>query len=285
VSRSFGFQYEKGASGTPHYQGEVQLLNPTRKPSKLFRVPDTEDEFLFLEVHWEPTRNPRAAREYCGKAEGRIDGPWRYGQNGQRGGGYTLAMEAKTLDEATTAIKKHHPRDWFNNGERIRSNLSKHFHQPKTGFVPRPIHTFKTPPEIITWWNGVVKGPQRDRYDLLVVQGDTKLGKTQLLRALGPHIYWKGMVKLDDLRRTDYQYIIIDDIEWQYIPDGIKKSVLLGTGDCIITDKYVKKLAVCADKPCVYVCNNPAKGFQMFYECDAYWANNTDVLLIKEKLY
>lgn len=286
--KSFGFQYERGTTGTPHYQGEIQLLNKTRKPSKELRGPD--GDLLLQEIHWERTRCPGAARKYCGKAEGRIDGPWRFGQNQGGGGGYKLALEAKSETEALSLIKCNHPRDWFNNGDRIRQNVVREFKQAPKAFVPRPVHTFKNvPSEIIDWYNEnvarTVRDGPSDRYNMLVLEGKTKLGKTQYMRALGPHIYWKGMVKMDDLLRTDYTYIIIDDIEWEFIPNSIKKSVLLGTGDCIVTDKYVKKLAVCANRPCVYICNPPSSNWGNFYDSDDYWVNNTIVVKIKEKMF
>jgi len=283
ICKSFGFQYERGAEGTPHYQGEIQLLNKTRTPSGLIKDPDGEG--VFQSIHWERTKNLGAARKYCGKEEGRIDGPWRFGQNKSKGG-YHLALEAKSKDEALEVIKVNHPRDWFNNGQRIRENVDRQFYTAPKAFEARAINTFKNiPPEIINWWNRN-KNEKQDRYDLLVVVGPTKLGKTQLMRALGKHLYWKGMVKLDDLAKlTDEQYVVIDDIDWEFIPASIKKTVLLGTGDCIVSDKYVRKLRVMANLPCVYICNPPANGFSLFYDSDAYWRANTVVVHINNKLY
>lgn len=286
VCRSFGFQYEAGENGTPHYQGEVQLLKKTRYASEV--IVGEDDCPLFPQIHWEPTRNPGAARKYCGKDEGRLDGPWRYGQNGAKGGGYGLALEAKSQDEALQIIKTMHPRDWFNNGDRIRANVIKQFERPAQAFVPRAIHSFKSVPAAITrWYNEYVAAkPGLDRYQLLVVVGPTKLGKTQLIRSLGKHLYWKGLCKLDELKNNDYDYLVLDDIPWKFVPEGIKKSVLLGTGDCIVTDRYVKKLRVMCDKPCVYVCNPPdAYEQNVFYDCDPYWKENCTVVKINNKLY
>jgi len=127
-----------------------------------------------------------------------------------------------------------------------------------------------------------------DRYPLLVVVGKTQLGKTQFMRALHRHLYWKTMVKLDDLKNIDnYRYIIVDDIDWKYVPETIKKSVLLGTGDMIVSDKYVKKLRVYVDIPCVYICNPPISDEweRGFWETDPYWQANTIVVNIDRPLY
>lgn len=181
-----------------------------------------------------------------------------------------------------------HPRDWFNNGQRIRENVQRQFEQKPVTFAPRDISTFKVPDEFLAWYNANVPDEVRnkDRYDLCVLVGPTKLGKTQLVRSLSKHLYWKGQCKLNDLLLTHlYKYIVIDDIEWEYIPNSIKKSVLLGTGECIVTDKYVKKLRVNANLPCIYVCNPAPDGFTLFFDRDTYWQANTCVIQIKNALF
>lgn len=255
-------------------------------------VKDPSGELIFQGIHWERTRNAGAARVYCGKAEGRLDGPWVFGQNKGGGGGgrgYKLALEAKSSSEAIQAIKENHPRDWFNNGQRIRENVEREYKQPPRVWAPRPLNTFRNVPgELNNWFNTYVRdgSQQLDRYDLLVVVGETKLGKTQFMRALGKHIYWKSMVRAVDLVEiVDYTYIIVDDIEWRFVPESMKKSVLLGSGDCIVSDKYVKKLPVYANRPCVYICNPPDEGFKGFWETDPYWMKNTIVVNIVKELY
>lgn len=40
ICSCFGFQYEQGDGGTPHYQGNVNLFNRTRQPSKFIKDPN-----------------------------------------------------------------------------------------------------------------------------------------------------------------------------------------------------------------------------------------------------
>jgi len=54
---------------------------------------------------------------------------------------------------------------------------------------------------------------KKDRYQSLLLIGETKTGKTSWAKSLGRHIHWSGIFALDE---WDYlaQYIIIDDFNW-----------------------------------------------------------------------
>lgn len=290
--KAFGFQWERGDDGRPHYQGEVQFLNKTRKPSSLIRDPDGVE--LFPEIHWERTRNPGGARVYCGKERGRIDGPWRFGQNkgAEKVNGWALAMAARNVAEAEGYIRQYHPRDWLSNGDRIRDNLRREHKVSQPEFKAYPAESFKNVPraalDFVNSYVGSGKREQRGlrRFPMLILCGPSQLGKTEWVRSLGRHVYWKGLLKLDDLKRRDYDYVVIDDVEWEHVHGSVKKSVCIGTGECIVTDKYVKKMSVCADKPCIYLCNPPEgpARFSCFWN-ETYWKDNVVYCEIKERLF
>lgn len=61
------FQYEKGESGTPHYQGFASFKTKVR-PMSVIKVPG---------IHWEKTRGSLEDNtKYTSKTEGRLAGPW-----------------------------------------------------------------------------------------------------------------------------------------------------------------------------------------------------------------
>lgn len=75
--RYLRFQYEEGKQGTPHYQGVLCTKSQTTL-SALKRsscIP-----------HLEACLNINAAKAYCGKPEGRLDGPWTVGEGPAHGG-------------------------------------------------------------------------------------------------------------------------------------------------------------------------------------------------------
>lgn len=48
-------------------------------------------------------------------------------------------------------------------------------------------------------------------------------------------------------------YLILDDIEWQFVPN--KKALFFGQKTFWVTDKYRKKIEVNWGKPVIYLCN------------------------------
>jgi len=66
------FQYEKGKSGTPHYQGVIYSTNLVSCNVIRGYLPGCG--------YFAPVKSIDMAIEYCGKSEGRISGPWTVGK-------------------------------------------------------------------------------------------------------------------------------------------------------------------------------------------------------------
>lgn len=67
------YQLEMGERQTLHYQGYVAF--PTRKKFETMKR-------MKSEWHWEPRRGTHAeAKQYCSKADSRLDGPWQFGDD------------------------------------------------------------------------------------------------------------------------------------------------------------------------------------------------------------
>lgn len=106
------FQKERGEeNGLIHYQGYVEF-------SKVYRLGALKK--IHNSIHWEPRRGTRdEARNYCIKEETRVDGPWEYGDFGQKRGHrsdleelYKLARSAKTLTEVAEAMPGTYMRNY-----------------------------------------------------------------------------------------------------------------------------------------------------------------------------
>lgn len=82
--------------------------------------------------------------------------------------------------------------------------------------------------------------------------GESRTGKTAWARSLGNHIYWNAMFSLD-VWKDNADYLVIDDIEWQYIP--CKKAIFGGQAEFIATDKYKKKRRIKWGKPTILLAN------------------------------
>jgi len=65
--RYLKFQLEKGANGTPHFQGVLHMNGQKRLSSMKTLLP---------RAHLEPCRNLKASIAYCEKEDTRLEGPW-----------------------------------------------------------------------------------------------------------------------------------------------------------------------------------------------------------------
>lgn len=68
-----------------------------------------------------------------------------------------------------------------------------------------------------------------DRYPILVVSGLTRRGKTSAIRAMGPHLYFKGDVDLTSFANvpSECKYIVMDDISNDDLVVYLKNNALM----------------------------------------------------------
>lgn len=277
--KAYGFQYEVGKKGTKHYQGQVSFLKKTRKPSLVFGK---------YKMWWERTRHLGKARNYTAnkKKEGFLDGPWVLGQTQASGkrSAFDDARDAATKEEAIAILWEKQSRAMFIYGDKIEQNVAKRFKKDDLKeFDPYENSTFINIPVGMTSWVNDNIGIKKRRYPILVVEGKSQLGKTEWARSLGPHVYWKGETNAKDLiNDTDAQFLIIDDIAFSDLPKGFPKSVCLGSGKMVVTDKYLPKSTIIWNKPCIFLCNNQGN---MPWYMDEYWQENATVVKVSQRLY
>ena len=91
-------------------------------------------------------------------------------------------------------------------------------------------------------------------------------------------MFWRGNVSISDWD-DKAKYIIIDDIDWQYIP--FKKQLLTCMGTITVTDKYVKKKTLFNDKHAITLANEMV----YFKEESNYWEQRAQTVVLKERLF
>lgn len=83
------FQYERGANGTPHYQGYVEALSTRSRRQMTTWLPG---------AHFEQAKGTQEENvAYCTKEDGRISGPWSHGEPGQQGKRTDLESAVETM--------------------------------------------------------------------------------------------------------------------------------------------------------------------------------------------
>jgi len=97
--------------------------------------------------------------------------------------------------------------------------------------------------------------PAPGRVKGLIVYGDTRLGKTELVRSLGKHCYFGGMFDLQEyLDNPDVDFALFDDIDdVKFVP--MYKFWLGAQKEFVCSDKYKHKTRVYWSRPSVWVAN------------------------------
>lgn len=125
-----------------------------------------------------------------------------------------------------------------------------------------------------------------DRPKTLVIVGPTRIGKTEWARSLGKHYYWANSYNAADLvKLSGQQYLVLDDVDFNFLPVWISKGLWGGQKSFIATDKYMKKITVDNwNLPLVYICNpdqDPTKSSKW----TEWHRNNCVIEELFDKLY
>ncbi|CAF2216573.1 unnamed protein product, partial [Rotaria magnacalcarata] len=196
----------------------------------------------------------------------------------------SAALKQESLPSAVAILRESLPFEYITCGNQMRSNIEYELQaaekQREIGY--KPVHdsaSFKIPEEhrekIDEWLKIDFQmriDEQITRSRCLFLVGPTQHGKTSWARSLGKYI---SFVINFSLRawRDDVQYIILDDIHRKDI-GSIAKGLLVAPGNVILTDKYMGKMDVKNNKPCI-VCINDDEGERILYsDTDDYWKEN-----------
>lgn len=143
------YQLEKGAQGTPHYQGYAELTKPVRFSTLKKWLPT---------AHFEPRRGTREqARDYCMKEESREDGPWEHGswEAGGQGKRNDIISAVDTLKEQ---IGKSRPLQCV--AEEHPVTFVK-FHRGLEALMNQLVPPRTQPPEVVVFYGATGTGKSR----------------------------------------------------------------------------------------------------------------------------
>lgn len=142
------YQREQGAQGTQHFQGYAEFFKPQRLTGAkaLLSTPT---------AHLEKRMGTREqARDYCRKADSRIEGPWELGEWIEGPGTRTdikTAMEAVKSGKRELEIAEEHPEVWARN---FRA-LERYKQLLQQTAPPRDM------PKVYIWWGAAGTGKSK----------------------------------------------------------------------------------------------------------------------------
>jgi hypothetical protein len=204
-------------------------------------------------------RSAKKAEAYCRK-EGDVAerGDW---SSEEKPGWSELLHEATSIESFLSLVKTNYPRDYVLNHEKLLFFAKNQYRTILPDYVSNPSYVFTIPDSLTEWVSQHLRGGA-ERPKSLWLCGGSRLGKTEWARSLGVHIYWNAQYSLD-VWNVDANYLIIDDIDWKYVP--AKKSLLGAQKEFTMTDKYRKKQTLTWGKPSIFLCN---QDMNVYYTCE-----------------
>lgn len=118
----------------------------------------------------------------------------------------------------------------------------------------------------------------------ILIASNSRFGKTEWARSLGPHIYWGGAVVEMDLKMAcNAMYIVVDDLpedEMKLFLRRYWKSILGCQRTISVNPKYGRKFTVNWAKPCIFLTN------ELVYWPDQRWAErNVREVILERPLF
>ncbi|ACG69444.1 AC1 [Jatropha leaf curl virus] len=175
--------------------------------------------------------------------------------------------------EAALAISVKMPRDYIFQYHNLKSNLEREIFTPlRVDYVsPYPLCSFDRVPEELEIWaseNIVSPAARPFRPISIVLEGDSRIGKTMWARSLGPHNYLCGHLDLSPrVYSNDVWYNVIDDVDPHYLKHF--KEFMGAQRDWQSNTKYGKPVQVKGGIPTIFLCNpGPHSSYKEYLDED-----------------
>ncbi|AEC03075.1 replication associated protein [Sida golden yellow vein virus-Malvastrum [CU:Camaguey 177:09]] len=197
--------------------------------------------------------------------EFQIDGRSARGGCQSANDSYAKALNADSVDSAMAVLKEEQPKDFVLQNHNIRSNLERIFAKaPEPWTPPFPLSSFTAVPDEMQAWVdgyfGTDPAARPERPVSIIVEGDSRTGKTMWARALGPHNYLSGHLDFNSrVFSNQVEYNVIDDVAPHYLKLKHWKELLGAQKDWQSNCKYGKPVQIKGGIPSIVLCN-PGEG-------------------------
>ncbi|ADN85598.1 AC1 gene product [Tomato leaf curl Ranchi virus] len=183
---------------------------------------------------------------------------------------YAEAINSGSKAEALNILKEKAPKDYVLQYHNLNSNLDRIFTPPMEVYVsPFLSSSFDQVPEELEEWaaENVVSAAARPLRPIsIVIEGDSRTGKTMWARSLGPHNYLCGHLDLSPkVYNNDAWYNVIDDVDPHYLKHF--KEFMGAQRDWQSNTKYGKPVQIKGGIPTIFLCNpGPNSSYKEFLD-------------------
>nr|QND76051.1 replication-associated protein [Tomato yellow leaf curl virus] len=202
--------------------------------------------------------------------EFQIDGRSARGGQQSANDAYAAALNSGSKSEALRVIKELAPKDYVLQFHNINSNLDRIFQEPPAPYIsPFLSSSFNQVPEELEVWvsENVMSAAARPwRPNSIVIEGDSRTGKTMWARSLGPHNYLCGHLDLSPkVYSNDAWYNVIDDVDPHYLKHF--KEFMGAQRDWQSNTKYGKPIQIKGGIPTIFLCNpGPTSSYREYLD-------------------
>ncbi|CAR65249.1 replication-associated protein [Tomato leaf curl Cameroon virus] len=168
------------------------------------------------------------------------------------------ALNAGSAEAAMAIIKEKLPKEFIFQYHNLKSNLDRIFQEPPAPYVsPFLSSSFNQVPEELEEWvsENVMSAAARPLRPIsIVIEGDSRTGKTVWARSLGPHNYLCGHLDLSPkVYSNNAWYNVIDDVDPHYLKHF--KEFMGAQRDWQSNTKYGKPIQIKGGIPTIFLCN------------------------------
>ncbi|AAZ77640.1 replication-associated protein [Tomato leaf curl Uganda virus - [Iganga]] len=202
--------------------------------------------------------------------EFQIDGRSARGGQQSANDAYAKALNSGSKSEALRVLRELAPKDFVLQFHNLNSNLDRIFQEPPAPYVsPFLSSSFNQVPEELECWvseNVMTSAARPWRPISIVIEGDSRTGKTMWARSLGPHNYLCGHLDLSPkVYSNDAWYNVIDDVDPHYLKHF--KEFMGAQRDWQSNTKYGKPIQIKGGIPTIFLCNpGPTSSYREYLD-------------------
>ncbi|AAD39153.1 rep protein [Tomato yellow leaf curl Thailand virus] len=182
---------------------------------------------------------------------------------------YAEAINSGSKASALNILREKAPKDFVLQFHNLNSNLDRIFTPPIEEYIsPFSSSSFNQVPEELEEWacNNVLSRARPLRPITIVIEGDSRTGKTMWARSLGPHNYLCGHLDLSPkVYNNDAWFNVIDDVDPHYLKHF--KEFMGAQRDWQSNTKYGKPVQIKGGIPTIFLCNpGPNSSYKEYLE-------------------
>ncbi|ACJ03825.1 replication initiator protein [Chilli leaf curl virus] len=199
-----------------------------------------------------------------------IDGRSARGGQQSANDAYAEAINSGSKAAALTILREKAPKDYVLQFHNLNSNLDRIFTPPPEVYIsPFSSSSFDQVPVELEEWaaENVVGAAARPLRPIsIVLEGDSRTGKTVWARSLGPHNYLCGHLDSSPkVYSNDAWYNVIDDVDPHYLKHF--KEFMGAQRDRQSNKKYGKPVQIKGGIPAIFLCNpGPNSSYKEFLD-------------------